>query len=206
MKKLFIILLSVLSLTSFSQSKKTVAVLDPICRDNSVSGFYQLTVRGAMETAVTMSKEYEAYDRSAFDQIQKEQAFQRTGAVNDSQIKKMGEMAGVDYVLVSEVSAEAVYLSAVFKILNVTTGKYDKTVNDIMQFSPTEVKSKCEEKASSLFSSKSAISRTESDSPKQTKTAVKQKKTEQLKALEQKRVERQKALEQKRVERQKGYY
>ena len=98
MKKLFIFLLSALSLTAVAQNKKTVAVLDPICRDNSVNIFFQQMVRGAMESAVTTSNEYEAYDRSAFDQIQKEQAFLRTGAVNDSQIKKMGELAGVDYV------------------------------------------------------------------------------------------------------------
>ena len=153
MKKLFIILLSALSLTAVAQNKKTVAVLDPICRDNSVNVFFQQMVRGAMESAVTMSNEYEAYDRSAFDQIQNEQAFQRTGAVNDSQIKKMGEMAGVDYVLVSEVSAYEGYLSTIIKILNVTTGKYDKSADDYMELKPESVKTKCREMASSLFSS-----------------------------------------------------
>lgn len=151
MKNILIILLSALSLTAFAQDKKTVAVLDPICRDNSVNPFYQQMVRGAMESAVTASVEYEAYDRSAFDMIQKEQAFQRTGAVSDSQIKKMGEMAGVDYVLVSEVSAYEGYLSAIVKILNVTTGKYDKSIDDYMQLSPESVKGKCKEMASSLF-------------------------------------------------------
>lgn len=151
MRNLLIILLSVLSLAAFAQDKKTVAVLDPICRDNSVNPFFQQMVRGAMESAVTASSEYEAYDRSAFDQIQKEQAFQRTGAVNDSQIKKMGELAGVDYVLVSEVSAYEGYLSAVVKILNVTTGKYDKSVDDYTQLNPESVKTKCREMASSLF-------------------------------------------------------
>ena len=153
MKKLFIILLSALSLTAVAQNKKTVAVLDPICRDNSVNVFFQQMVRGAMESAVTMSNEYEAYDRSAFDQIQKEQAFQRTGAVSDSQIKKMGELAGVDYVLVSEVSAYEGYLSTIIKILNVTTGKYDKSADDYMELKPESVKTKCREMASSLFSS-----------------------------------------------------
>lgn len=153
MKKLFIILLSALSLTAVAQQKKTVAVLDPICRDNSVNVFFQQMVRGAMESAVTMSNEYEAYDRSAFDQIQNEQAFQRTGAVNDSQIKKMGELAGVDYVLVSEVSAYEGYLSTIIKILNVTTGKYDKSADDYMELKPESVKTKCREMASSLFSS-----------------------------------------------------
>lgn len=151
MKKLLILLLSALSLTAFAQEKKTVAVLDPICRDNSVNPFFKQMVRGAMESAVTASSEYEAYDRSAFDQIQKEQAFQRTGAVNDSQIKQMGEMAGVDYVLVSEVSAYEGYLSTIIKILNVTTGKYDKSTDDYMELEPAAVKSKCREMASSLF-------------------------------------------------------
>lgn len=153
MKKLLIILLSALSLTAVAQNKKTVAVLDPICRDNSVNVFFQQMVRGAMESAVTMSNEYEAYDRSAFDQIQNEQAFQRTGAVNDSQIKKMGELAGVDYVLVSEVSAYEGYLATIIKILNVTTGKYDKSADDYMELKPESVKTKCREMASSLFSS-----------------------------------------------------
>ena len=155
MKKLLILLLSALSLTTVAQNKKTVAVLDPICRDNSVNVFFQQMVRGAMESAVTTSNEYEAYDRSAFDQIQKEQAFQRTGAVNDSQIKKMGELAGVDYVLVSEVSAYEGYLAATIKILNVTTGKYEESENDFMELKPEAVKSKCGEMASSLFGSTS---------------------------------------------------
>ena len=153
MQKILIFLLSALSLTAVAQNKKTVAVLDPICRDNSVNVFFQQMVRGAMESAVTMSNEYEAYDRSAFDQIQNEQAFQRTGAVSDSQIKEMGEMAGVDYVLVSEVSAYEGYLSTIIKILNVTTGKYDKSADDYMELKPESVKTKCREMASSLFSS-----------------------------------------------------
>ncbi len=153
MKKLLIILLSALSLTAYAQGKKTVAVLNPICRDNSVNVFFRQMVRGAMESAVTTSNEYKAYDRSAFDQIQKEQAFQRTGAVNDSQIKKMGELAGVDYVLVSEVSAYEGYLSTIIKILNVTTGEYDKSVDDYMELKPESVKTKCREMASSLFGS-----------------------------------------------------
>lgn len=151
MKKLLIILLSALSLAAVAQQKKIVAVLDPICRDKSVNAFFQQMVRGTMESAATSSLEYEAYDRSAFDQIQKEQTFQQLGAVSDSLIKKMGEMAGVDYVLGSEVSSSEGYLSVNFKILNVTTGEYDKTVNDIMKLNPQEVKERCKEMASSIL-------------------------------------------------------
>ena len=169
MKKLLLILLSALSLTAFAQDKKTVAVLDPICRDNSVNAFFQQMVRGAMESAVTASSEYEAYDRSAFDMIQKEQAFQRTGVVSDSQIKKMGEMAGVDFVLVSEVSAYEGYLSAVVKILNVTTGKYDKSVDDFTELNPNAVKSKCREMAESMFGKVPLDSRPQSSAKPMTK-------------------------------------
>lgn len=148
---LFVILFSILSLTAVAQTKKTVAVLDPICRDNTVNTFFRQMVRGAMESAVTNSEEYEAYDRSAFDLIQKEHAFQQSGVVNDSQIKEMGEMTGVDYVLVSEVSSYNGYLSAVVKILNVTTGKYDKSVDDYMQLNPEAVKKTCKEMILKLF-------------------------------------------------------
>lgn len=151
MKKLLLILLSALSLTALAQNRKTVAVLDPICRDNSVNAFFKLQVRGAMESAVTASTEYEAYDRSAFDQIQEEHTFQRTGAVNDSTIKKMGEMAGVDYVLVSEVSAYEGYLSVIVKILNVTTGRSNKSKKDLMKLNPENVNEKCDELALALL-------------------------------------------------------
>ena len=148
---LFVVLLSFLSLTAMAQTKKTVAVLDPICRDNTVNAFFKQMVRGAMESAVTNSEEYEAYDRSAFDLIQKELAFQQSGVVNDLQIKKMGEMAGVDYVLVSEMSSYDGYISVVVKILNITTGKYDRAVDDYMQLNPEAVKKKCNEMVLVLF-------------------------------------------------------
>jgi hypothetical protein len=151
MRRFIFIIFSILSLTTLAQEKKTVAILDPICRDNSVNSFYRQMVRGAIESIVTISNEYEAYDRSALDQIQNEQAFQRSGAVNDSQIRKMGELVGVDYVVVSEVIAYEEYLSAVFKILNVTTGKYDKTTDNYMKLKPDSVKNKCKEMASTLF-------------------------------------------------------
>ncbi len=152
MKKLLIILLSAFSLAAVAQNKKTVAVLDPICRDNSVNAFFRQMVRGIMESAVTASNEYEAYDRSAFDQIQKEQAFQRTGAVSDSQIKKMGEMAGVDYVLVTEVSAYENYMNVIIKVLNVITGQSTKSQSELMEMNPPSVQKNCRGLATQIFS------------------------------------------------------
>ncbi len=151
MKKLFIILLSALSLTAMAQ-KKSVAVLTPICRDNSVNLLTTQIVRGAIETAITNSNEYEAFDRASFDQIVDEHNFQRSGAVSDSQIKHLGEMAGVDYIFVSELSSYSNYMSVIFKILNVETGKYDKSIDELIEYeNPQSVKTACNKLASSFL-------------------------------------------------------
>ncbi len=152
MKKLFIILLSALSLTAVAQEKKTVAVLEPICRDKSVKPFYQLLIRGEMESAVTATDEYTSFDRTAFDKITEEQKFQRSGAVNDSQIKSLGEIAGVDYILVTEVSADEGYITCIAKILNVETGHSTKSYNELMELNALSVKDGCRSLASQLFS------------------------------------------------------
>lgn len=150
MKKLLLILLSVLSLTAFAQ-QKSVAVLDPICRDNSVNVFFQSIVRGTMESAVSATDEYIAFDRTAFDKIMEEQKFQRTGAVSDSQIKRMGELAGVDYVLVTEVSAYENYLNVIVKILNVETGQSSKSRSELMEMTPPKVQNGCRDLAQQVF-------------------------------------------------------
>ena len=71
MKKLLLIFLSAFSLTAVAQ-QKSVAVLEPICRDNSVGTFYHQIIRGSMESAVTATDEYVSYDRTAFDKVLEE--------------------------------------------------------------------------------------------------------------------------------------
>lgn len=148
--KVFIVLLLALSITAVAQQKK-VAVLDPICRDSSVNTFFSQTVRGAMENVISATDEYQAYDRTAFDKIMEEHHFQRSGAVNDADIKQMGVMAGVDYILVPELSAYEGYLSVNVKILNVETGRYDKSANEIVEMDPPKVKKVCGEMAKKMF-------------------------------------------------------
>ena len=134
-----------------AQTKK-VAVLDPICRDGSVNNTFKLIVRGQMENVVTSIKEYQAYDRAAFDKIMEEQNFQHSGAVNDSDIKQLGVMAGVDYIVVPEVSAYEGYLTILAKILDVETGRYNKSENEVMKMEPLTVKEVCSNMANKLFS------------------------------------------------------
>lgn len=150
--KLFtLIMLLAVSLMASAQQKKTVAVLSPVCRDSSASNIYFSIVRGSFESVVSATEGYEAYDRTALDQIMQEHGFQRSGAVDDAQIRQLGQFAGVDYVLVTEISADEGYMMVIAKILNVTTAKYDRSVDDLMEMTPPKVKTGCTKLAQSLF-------------------------------------------------------
>lgn len=144
-------MLSALSLTAVAQQKKTVAVLDPICRDNSVNTFYQQVVRGSMESAVTVTDEFISFDRTAFDKVLDEHKFEQSGVVNDAQIRRMGIYAGVDFVLITEVSAYDGYMSVLVKILNIETGEASKGLSELMELTPPIVQESCKELAKKLF-------------------------------------------------------
>lgn len=152
MKKLFIILLSALSLTAFAQEKK-VAILDAVDRQNEISYGVKLMVRSHLAEAVTNTPGYEAYDRTNLQQIFDEQEFQRTGYVSDDDIKRIGEMTGVQYVLVAEVSkldAKNLFLAA--KILNVETARVEKTANTMSQTDIQSLQKSTQDLASRLLS------------------------------------------------------
>jgi hypothetical protein len=144
-------LLLFVSTITEAQSSKTVAVLNPICRDNSVPNIYLSIVRGSFESVATATQGYDAFDRSALDAILQEHNFQRSGAVDDEEIRQIGRFSGVDYVLVTDVSADEGYMMIVAKILNVETAKYDRAVDGLMDMNPPEVKSECTALAQELF-------------------------------------------------------
>ena len=146
-----LIMLLAVSVTAFAQQKKTVAVLNPVCRDNSASNIYYSIVRGSFESVASATEGYETYDRTALDQIMQEHGFQRSGAVDETQIRELGKFAGVDYVLVTEISADEGYLMVVAKTLNVVTAKYDRSVDDLMEMTPPKVKTGCAALAQKLF-------------------------------------------------------
>ena len=125
MKKIFtVILLSALSLTALAQNQK-IALLEPRVGEGSteVTGMEKAMVRGELRKAIVTMPGYEAITRGDIDQMMKEQNFQRTGMVNDAQIKKMGEMSGADYICVSTLtkSNTEFYLEAY--LIKLETGK-----------------------------------------------------------------------------------
>ena len=98
MKKLLILLLllSVFSLTISAQQKKVAVYVtgdDPI---NSIMGDH-------LVDGIAHDGKYIAVERTAsfLNELVKEQSYQRTGAVDDSELSRLGKQFGVDYVCVA---------------------------------------------------------------------------------------------------------
>lgn len=151
MKRILSLSVFVLALvvTSWAQTKK-VAVMETK-NIQGVSAFQGNIVRGGMETAVANAPGYEGYDRAAFDVIMREQNFQRSGAVDDSQIRELGKMAGVQYVLVTEASTEDGYFYILAKLLDVETGRFMKSVEELCEATPLGIKDACAKIGTQLF-------------------------------------------------------
>lgn len=116
-----------------------------------VTTFQSNMIRGGMETAIANAEGYEGFDRSAFDMIIQEQNFQRSGAVDDAQIKELGRMAGVQYILVTEAESEDGYLYILAKLLDIETGKYGKAYDKLCESNPSAIKKACSELGGQLF-------------------------------------------------------
>ena len=99
MKKLFILLLSTISLTAFAQQKVAVYVTGKESGINKVLG-------DQLVAAFTKSGKYVAIERTAsfLAELGKEQNYQRTGAVDDHELSRLGKQFGVQFVSVADVS------------------------------------------------------------------------------------------------------
>ena len=96
MKNLLIFLLPALSLTAFTQQKKVAVYVtgdDPM---NSIMGDH-------LVDGIAHDGKYIAVERTAsfLNELVKEQSYQQTGAVDDSEISRLGKQFGVDYVCVA---------------------------------------------------------------------------------------------------------
>ncbi len=136
MKRFFTILLAcVLTLPLSAQIVKTkkVAILEVVDREGQLGYGMKLQLRASLTSAITQTPGYEGYDRVDMAAIFGEHDFQRTGAVSDEQIKKLGEMSGCDYVLITEAAKiDSDNLILVAKVVNVTTGKVEANADTMI--------------------------------------------------------------------------
>lgn len=100
MRKLLIILLSAISLTAFAQQKKVAVYVT-----GEQSGISKV-LGDQLATAFAKSGKYSAVERTAafLSELNKEQNYQRSGAVSDTAIARLGEQFGVHYVCVADMT------------------------------------------------------------------------------------------------------
>ena len=109
MRKVLTILLTVsLCFIAFAQEnrpKPTVAVYMAGQEPRGALGVHKV-MGGELVKAISRSEKYTAVNRTdaILAQLNKEQVYQRSGAVNDDQIKAIGQQLGVQYLCIVEIS------------------------------------------------------------------------------------------------------
>lgn len=152
MKKIFFLTFLLLSaVMTFAQTKK-VAVTEVADKENKLSYSLKLMLRSNLVKAVSKTNGYEAYERADIDAIISEHEFQRTGMVNESEIRKLGDMTGVSYILFSEaVMTPDNMLFVSVKLLNLESAKVEIQDNIVLGTTSTEMQEGCEALARTLF-------------------------------------------------------
>lgn len=120
MKLRFIVLLFIFPFVAFAQQKKVTAVY-VTGEDEGIKKI----LGTKLVAAIARSDEYTAIERtSAFlAELNREQNYQRTGAVNDDEISRLGKYFGAQYVCVADVTDiyGEKYISA--RLINVETAE-----------------------------------------------------------------------------------
>ena len=152
MKTKTILFLFLLISGMMSAQVKRVAILETVDKENKVTYANKLMLRTSLSKAITNTPGYEAYDRTDIDAIMGEQNFQRTGLVSNEQIKRLGEMTGVNYILVAEavvVDSKNMFITA--KLLDVETARTMITDYVTMGTDINSIQNGCAELAKKMF-------------------------------------------------------
>lgn len=151
MKKVFLLTCLLLSaFMTFAQTKK-VAILEVEDASNQLTTAQKMMLRSNLSRAVTNTKGYEAYNRSDMDAIMQEHVFQRSGVVDSEQIRELGRMTGVSYILITKAVRSGNQLFVDATILNVETAQQELQDNMIMGLEPEAMQKGCEQLATRLF-------------------------------------------------------
>ena len=152
--RLTLILLFAAWLPTFGQSGEVrkVAILETVDKEKKISYGVKLMVRSNLALAITNTPGYEGYDRVDIASIMGEQEFQRTGMVNDDQIRRLGEMTGATDVLIAEaakIDDNNIIITA--KILDVESAKLLRTSYEQSETNPQALEVACRNVAARLL-------------------------------------------------------
>lgn len=151
-KQLLLGSLLLLSLVASAATIKKVAILEVVDREGKLSYVQKVLLRTTLAQSITNTAGYEAYSRTDVDAILGEQDFQRTGLVSDDDIKRLGAMAGADYILKLEgVVADASTILATATILNVETGKMEILESALIGSATQDMQRGCQQLANQIY-------------------------------------------------------
>lgn len=151
-KSFFTLVIALMMSFAASAQIKRVAILETIDKEDKVPYAVEVMVRSNLNKVISNTAGYEGYDRVNISEIMDEHDFERTGLVNEEQIKQLGEMSGADFILVSEAvkfDESNIYVTA--KILNVETAKTESAENELMGMSAHDIQHGCESLANRLL-------------------------------------------------------
>jgi hypothetical protein len=124
MKRLFItnVIALLISVAAMAQDKK-VAVFDPA---GEVSGSIKTILREEISSVIVNTDGYTVLEREMIDRVLRENRFQESGMVDDSQVSEMGKRMGANLVFVTSVTriGDNYYLSC--KLIDVETARIEK--------------------------------------------------------------------------------
>lgn len=145
MKRLLILFCTVLiTFVAGAQSTKKVAIPEVVDKEGKLSYAQKVLLRSTMARAITNHEGYEAYNRTDIDAILNEHDFQRSGNVSEEQIKKLGEMTGVSYILVTEgipIGSDQIFVSA--RIIDIETAKVEMMDNITTSTNSDDMQQNC---------------------------------------------------------------
>ena len=101
-------------------------MLETLNGDKSVGdlAFELNMVRGELIKAICLQSGYRAFMRTDIDQLMKEYGFQNSGMVADAQRKRIGEMAGADFICVSKLTKKQSFFYIEAYLVDIVTGEY----------------------------------------------------------------------------------
>lgn len=152
MKKRIMLLLAIVCFTSAAiAQRKSIAILETYCAEGNISNAYLMMIGSNIETGIIKNPSYTAYNRAQVRALMSEHKFERSGLVKDEDIRELGKMAGVDYVLASEAALLENQVFVTAKVLNVVSGRYEMSDNELMDYNPSAIQRGCQNLAAKLL-------------------------------------------------------
>ena len=122
-----IIYLCAIFLHSFSSAQTTLAILD--FEGRNISQGEALTLTDRFRNEIIKTNKYIVVERSAMDEILKEQGFQQTGCTTNECAVEVGQLLGVQQMITGSIGKVGDIFTVSVRIIDIQTGEILKTTD-----------------------------------------------------------------------------